>query len=63
VQFTYKGKEGYRSYLWNDNTTDASVFISKLGNIGKLVFGFMIWAASITSVMGATYTSLSFIKS
>ena len=32
VQFTYKGKEGYRSYLWNDNTTDASVFIPSLGS-------------------------------
>ncbi|MDP2176699.1 MAG: gliding motility-associated C-terminal domain-containing protein [Bacteroidota bacterium] len=31
VQFTYKGKTGYKQYLWNDNTTKQSVFISKLG--------------------------------
>ncbi len=31
VQFTYPGKAGYKTYLWNDNTTKDSVFISKLG--------------------------------
>jgi gliding motility-associated-like protein len=31
VQFTYEGKPGYNSYLWDDGTTDQSVFISKLG--------------------------------
>ena len=31
------------------------------GNIGLLVFGVVIWAASITSVIGAAYTSVSFI--
>jgi Mn2+/Fe2+ NRAMP family transporter len=50
-------------YVLPSENPTSGVFISKLGNIGKLVFGFMIWAASITSVMGATYTSLSFIKS
>ena len=31
------------------------------GNIGLLIFGVAIWAASITSVIGAAYTSVSFI--
>jgi gliding motility-associated-like protein len=31
VQFTWEGKPGYRTYLWNDSTTDQSVFISHLG--------------------------------
>ena len=31
------------------------------GNIGLLIFGVVIWAASITSVIGAAYTSVSFI--
>ena len=31
------------------------------GNVGLLIFGVVIWAASITSVIGAAYTSVSFI--
>ena len=31
------------------------------GNVGLLLFGIVIWAASITSVIGAAYTSVSFI--
>lgn len=33
------------------------------GNIGLMIFGIVIWAASITSVIGAAYTSVSFITS
>lgn len=33
------------------------------GNIGLIIFGIVIWAASITSVIGAAYTSVSFITS
>lgn len=33
------------------------------GNIGLIIFGVVIWAASITSVIGAAYTSVSFITS
>ncbi|MDO4997497.1 MAG: divalent metal cation transporter [Neisseria sp.] len=33
------------------------------GNVGLLIFGVVIWAASITSVIGAAYTSVSFISS
>ncbi len=31
VQFRYNGKPGYNKYLWNDKTTNQSVFISQLG--------------------------------
>ncbi|MDO5058832.1 MAG: divalent metal cation transporter [Neisseria sp.] len=33
------------------------------GNVGLMIFGVVIWAASITSVIGAAYTSVSFISS
>lgn len=33
------------------------------GNVGLIIFGIVIWAASITSVIGAAYTSVSFISS
>lgn len=33
------------------------------GNFGLVIFGVVIWAASITSVIGAAYTSVSFISS
>ncbi|MFD1860365.1 divalent metal cation transporter [Aeromicrobium camelliae] len=43
-----------------DNPT-ASAFESALGDIGLVVFGTILWAASITSVIGAAYTSVSFL--
>lgn len=33
------------------------------GNFGLIIFGIVIWAAAITSVIGAAYTSVSFITS
>ncbi|MFJ8458218.1 NRAMP family divalent metal transporter [Lysinibacillus xylanilyticus] len=41
----------------------ASVFQLAAGNIGYRMFGMIMWAASITSVVGAAYTSVSFIRS
>lgn len=41
----------------------ASVFELAAGNTGKYLFGLVIWSASITSVVGAAYTSISFLKS
>ena len=32
-----------------------------LGDVGVRVFGIILWAASITSVIGASYTSVSFL--
>lgn len=40
----------------------ASVFKLAAGNIGYKIFGVVMWAASITSVVGAAYTSVSFIR-
>lgn len=41
----------------------ASVFKLAAGEIGYRIFGVIMWAAAITSVVGAAYTSVSFIRS
>ena len=41
----------------------ATPFQHVAGNFGLIIFGMVIWAASITSVIGAAYTSVSFISS
>lgn len=41
----------------------ATPFEHVAGNVGLMIFGIVIWAASITSVIGAAYTSVSFIAS
>lgn len=41
----------------------ASVFRLATGEIGYKVFGVVMWAAAITSVVGAAYTSVSFLRS
>ncbi|MGO1060928.1 NRAMP family divalent metal transporter [Planococcus sp. FY231025] len=40
----------------------ASVFQLAAGNIGYKIFGVVMWAAAVTSVVGAAYTSVSFIR-
>ena len=40
----------------------ASAFQNALGTGGKILFGIIIWSAAITSVIGASYTSTSFLK-
>jgi Mn2+/Fe2+ NRAMP family transporter len=40
----------------------ASVFQSAAGNMGYKFFGIVLWCAAITSVIGASYTSVSFWK-
>jgi Mn2+/Fe2+ NRAMP family transporter len=40
----------------------ASAFDAALGEAGKVVFGVVMWSAAITSVIGASYTSVSFLK-
>jgi Mn2+/Fe2+ NRAMP family transporter len=40
----------------------ASVFQSAAGELGYKFFGVVIWAAAITSVVGASFTSVSFWK-
>lgn len=41
----------------------ASAFQIAAGNIGYKVFGIVLWSAAITSVVGAAYTSVSFLRS
>ena len=41
----------------------ASVFRLATGEIGYRLFGVVMWAAAITSVVGAAYTSVSFLRS
>ena len=46
--------------LTSDNLA-AEAFQSAAGTIGLKLFGVILWAASITSVIGAAYTSISFV--
>ncbi|KGJ79641.1 membrane protein [Cryobacterium roopkundense] len=46
--------------LTSDNLA-AEAFQSAAGELGFRLFGVILWAASITSVIGAAYTSISFI--
>lgn len=41
----------------------ASVFKLAAGDLGYKLFGIVMWAAAISSVIGAAYTSVSFIRS
>jgi Mn2+/Fe2+ NRAMP family transporter len=40
----------------------ASVFRAATGEVGYRLFGVVMWAAAITSVVGAAYTSVSFLR-
>lgn len=40
----------------------ASVFRHATGEIGYRIFGVVMWAAAITSVIGSAYTSVSFLR-
>lgn len=44
-----------------NNNLAASAFEAAAGQIGLRMFGVILWAASITSVIGAAYTSVSFV--
>lgn len=39
----------------------AQAFTAAAGNFGLIMFGLVLWAAGISSVIGASYTSMSFI--
>lgn len=41
----------------------ASAFSQAAGEVGLRVFGIVLWAASITSVIGASYTTVTFVTS
>ncbi len=40
----------------------AQAFQAAAGNLGLRLFGLVLWAAAITSVIGAAYTSMSFLS-
>lgn len=44
-----------------NNNLAASAFEAAAGQVGLRMFGVILWAASVTSVIGAAYTSVSFI--
>lgn len=48
--------------ILNNNNPAGSVFQIAAGDLGYKFFGFVMWCASITSVVGASYTSVSFFK-
>jgi Mn2+/Fe2+ NRAMP family transporter len=46
-----------------EDSPTASAFQQAAGDVGLRLFGVILWAASITSVIGASYTSVSFLTS
>jgi len=46
----------------DDKNPPASVFQNAAGDVGYRLFGVVMWSAAITSVVGAAFTSVSFIK-
>lgn len=46
----------------NANNPAATVFQTAAGEIGLRIFGIVLWSAAISSVVGASYTSVSFFK-
>lgn len=46
----------------SETNPPASVFENAAGSFGLRLFGVVMWAAAITSVIGAAFTSVSFIK-
>jgi Mn2+/Fe2+ NRAMP family transporter len=46
----------------DDKNPPASVFQNAAGVVGYKIFGVVMWSAAITSVVGAAYTSVSFLK-
>lgn len=52
-----------KGFTLDPSNPAASVFKLASGEIGYKIFGIVIWAAGISSVVGSAYTSISFIKS
>ena len=49
--------------LFTPENPPAGVFRSAAGELGYRFFGVVMWCAAITSVVGAAYTSVSFLRS
>lgn len=49
--------------LSSHNANPASqAFLAAAGNVGLRIFGIVLWAAALSSVVGAAWTSVSFIS-
>jgi len=59
--FAVLGALTHGAVLDHDNPP-ASVFHFVAGEFGLRVFGIVLWSAAISSVIGAAYTSISFLK-
>jgi len=55
------GVLSHGAVLDHDNPP-ASVFLFAAGKFGFRIFGVVLWSAAISSVVGAAYTSISFLK-
>jgi Mn2+/Fe2+ NRAMP family transporter len=51
-----------KGFALDRDNPPASVFFHAAGEIGLRIFGVVLWSAAISSVVGAGYTSISFIK-
>ncbi len=49
-------------FVIDDKNPPASVFQNAAGPVGFRLFGVVMWSAAITSVIGAAFTSVSFLK-
>lgn len=52
----------WQGFRLSETNPTATVFQVAAGNIGYRFFGFVMWCAAITSVVGASFTSISFLK-
>jgi len=48
--------------ILNNDNPPASVFYFAAGEIGFRIFGVVLWSAALSSIIGASYTSVSFFK-
>ena len=51
-----------KGVILNADNPAGSIFLSAAGHIGFMIFGIVLWSAAISSVIGASYTSVSFFK-
>jgi Mn2+/Fe2+ NRAMP family transporter len=52
----------HKGLVLAEHNPAASVFQVSAGPVGYRIFGMVMWSAAITSVIGSTYTSVSFLK-
>lgn len=51
-----------KGFVLDKDNPASTVFYAAAGNIGLRIFGVVLWSAAISSVVGASYTSVSFFK-